>query len=165
MQLGFPFLFHQRFHCGFSVATVLKSLAEKPAHATRSDVRCRWGSHRSNSGLSAVSLGLRAIKRVHFPTFFRPPQRGGVVQLLQRTLNMLQSRISIIFQMTSSIQDFVSLSDPGTGTFRPRDWQSSAPHLYVTEELSKCSFRLSAGGGPRHLAPVVGGGGSADHFR
>lgn len=31
------------------------------------------------------------------------------------------------------------------------------PHSYVTGDLSKRSFRLSAGGGPRHLARVDGG--------
>lgn len=36
--------------------------------------------------------------------------------------------------------------------------ESSVLHLYVTEDHSKCSFRLSAGGGPRHLACVEGGG-------
>lgn len=36
--------------------------------------------------------------------------------------------------------------------------ESSVLHLYVTEDHSKCSFRLSAGGGHRHLACVEGGG-------
>lgn len=36
--------------------------------------------------------------------------------------------------------------------------ESAVLHLYVTEDHSKCSFRLSAGGGPRHLACVEGGG-------
>lgn len=40
----------------------------------------------------------------------------------------------------------------------PRQPVGPTTHLYVTEDHSKCSFRLSAGGGPRHLAPVEGGG-------
>lgn len=44
-------------------------------------------------------------------------------------------------------------------SFKPRERESPVAHLGVTEDLSKCSFRLSAGGGPRHLARVDGGGG------
>lgn len=46
-----------------------------------------------------------------------------------------------------------------TFSFKPKDRESSVPHLYVTEDLSKRSFRLSIGGGPRHLARADGGGG------
>lgn len=44
-------------------------------------------------------------------------------------------------------------------SFKLTERESSVAHLGVTEDLSKCSFRLSTGGGPRHLARVDGGGG------
>lgn len=160
MQLGFPFLFHvSTFPLWFQCCNSVKIAGRKACTCHTQRRPLPLGITPLKLRLEGRFVGVKGLQESSFPNLFRPPQRGGVVQLLQRTLNMLQSRISIIFQMTSSIQDFVSLSDPGTGTFRPRDWQGSAPHLYVTEELSKCSFRLSAGGGPRHLAPVVGGGG------
>lgn len=53
-------------------------------------------------------------------------------------------RISVVFWLSSPIQN----------SFKPRDREGSVAHSYVTEDLSKCSFRLSAGGGPWHLARV-----------
>lgn len=86
-----------------------------------------------------------------FYNLFRPPQRDGVVQLPQRLLRH------------GAVRDFNHLLNEFTHSelcfsFKPRDRKSSVPHSYVTEDLSKCSFGLSAGGGPRHLARVDGGG-------
>lgn len=97
-------------------------------------------------------VGCSVQESCSFYNLFRPPQRDGIVMLPQRILRH------------GAVKDFNRLLNEFTHSelcfsFKPRDWKSSVPHSYVTEDLSKCSFRLSAGGGPRHLAGVDGGGG------
>lgn len=96
-------------------------------------------------------VGLKPFKRlVHFTTFSGLLKETGLCSCCSEPWNMLQDFHHLLNDFTHSRLCF---------SFRPRDWESSVPLSYVTEDLRGCSFRLSAGGGPQHLARVDGGGG------
>lgn len=61
-------------------------------------------------------VGLKAFKRVvHFTTFSGLLKETGWYSCHSGSWDMVQSRISIIFWMSSPFRNFVSLSNPGTG--------------------------------------------------
>lgn len=142
MQLGFPFLFHQRLHCGFHVATKLNSLGEK-------SWACASGTLGTISMNDNVAWAVKLIWKscvwelfIWEPVLFFSEIRLDTCHSLSRS----ESCGSNGFQPHSKwVPAFTTIF------FSFRIWESPVPHLYVTEDHSKCSFKLSAGGGPRHL--------------
>lgn len=139
MQLGFPFLLHQRLHCGFALQQYESTGRKRPPSpdAALSVITINYNVQMQSKMGCLVDLNVFIGVRV--------------VQLRTSSFQDKFITVAVVKDFNHILNEFLHLL---------LHKESSLLHSYVTEDHSKCSFRLSAGGGPRHLACVDGGGGS-----
>lgn len=122
MQPDFPFLFHQRLHCGFRLATILNGL-----RASRRPCSEYYTDKMQTSQLGWFAFTVVQLKACLFQVFSKKQSNVTVSAVVET---------SVMFWKSPSVTIF------------SRHWGIPLLHLYTTEDHSQCSFRLSAGGAP-----------------
>lgn len=131
MQPGFPFLFHQRLHCGFALQQYLDTGIK------RSAIIWRFICH----GCSLNTIDAKCLLKIIWMYLFAL----GMIVITREPVPFNFSVSASVDQR--SVVVFQPHSEWGPLTLSWRHWENTPLHSYTTDH-SERSFRLSAGGGP-----------------